>query len=112
MQTLDLERPGEFDRVRRAADVHRRVDLSRRRHVVDGRQVEEVADLPAQLAHPLLLDAQERPAEIPDHRFDPFGRRRTREDPPALDQILQPLERALAHEHVDLALTRQKQPLY
>jgi hypothetical protein len=36
MQVLCVDRPGQFDGVRGAADVDRRVALGRRRHVIDG----------------------------------------------------------------------------
>ena len=72
VQVPDVQRSGELHRVGRAADVHRRVALGRRGHVIDGGEVEEVGDLPAQLGHLLLLDPQQRPAQVADHRLDPF----------------------------------------
>ena len=58
VQVLGVDRASQFDGVRRAADVDRRVQLRRRGHVIDGGEVEEVLDLAAQLGHLLLLDAQ------------------------------------------------------
>ena len=76
MQAPGVQRPRQFHRVRRAADVDRRVALRRRRHVVDRREVEEVLDLAAQLRHPIPLHAQQRPAQVADDRLDALGRRR------------------------------------
>ena len=70
MQVLGVDRAGEFDRVGGAADVDRRVALGGRGHVVDGGEVEEVLDLAAQLGDLFLLDAQQRPAQVADHRLD------------------------------------------
>ncbi len=111
MQVLGVDRARQFDRVRRAADVDRRVALGGRRHVVDGGEVEEVLDLAAQLRHLLLLDAEQRPAQVADDRLDALGRGRAHDDAPALDQVVEARLRALAHEHVDLALALLQQPL-
>ena len=89
MQALDVDRPGEFDGVGGAADVDGRVALGRCGHVVDGGEVEEVVDLPAQLAHLLLLDTEQGTAQIPDHRLDAVAGARADEHRPALDQLLQ-----------------------
>ena len=70
-----------------------------------------MVDLAAQLGDLLLLDAEQRTAQVADHRLDAFARRRAGDDAPALDQVVQALERALAHEHVDLALAFVQQPL-
>jgi hypothetical protein len=45
VEVLGLQCAREFDRVSRSADVHRRVQLGRRRHVVDGGEVHEMGDL-------------------------------------------------------------------
>ncbi len=112
MQMADVERARELDRMRRAADVHRRVALGRRGHVVDGGEVEEVGDLATQLGHLLLLDPQQRTAQVADHRLDPLRGRRSRDDRPTLDQIVEPSERALAHKYVHLVLALLQQPLH
>ena len=111
MQALGVERAGQLDGVRRAADVERRVPLGRRGHVVDGGEVEEVVDLAAQLGHLLLLDAQQRPAQVADDRLDAAGGARGR---PLLQRSIRSSsrpERAVAHEHVDLALALFQQRL-
>ena len=111
VQALGVDRARQFDGVRGAADVDGGVQLRRRRHVVHGREVEEVLDLAAQLGDLLLLDAEQRAAQVADHRFDAFARRRAGDDAPALDQVREALQRRLAHEHVDLALAFVEQLL-
>ncbi len=111
MQVLGVDRAREFHRVGGAADVDRGVALGGRGHVVDGGEVEEVVDLAAQLGDLLLLDAQQRPAQVAEHRLDALRRRGARDHAPALDQVVQAALRALAHEHVDLALALLEQPL-
>ena len=111
MQALGVDRARQFDGVRRAADVDRRVQLRRGGHVIDRGEVEEVLDLAAQLGHLLLLDAEQRAAQVADHGLDAFAGARAGDDAPACDQVLEPLERGLAHEHVDLALAFVEQLL-
>ncbi len=98
------DRPSQLDRVGGAADVHRRVALGRRGHVVDGRQVEEVLDRPAQLLHLFLIDPQHRPAQVAEHGLHTLLDGRSRDHPPALDQLVQAARRFVAYEHVHLAL--------
>ena len=111
MQVLGVQRARQFDRVRGAAHVDRGVALRRRGHVVHRREVEEVGDLAAQLRHLLLLDPQQRAAQVADHRLDAVGRSGRRDHRPALHQLVQAPARALAHEQVDLALPVFEQPL-
>ena len=87
VQVLGVDRSRQFDRVRRAADVDGGVALGRSGHVVDGRQVEEVLDLAAQLRHLILLDPQQRATQVSDHRLDALGGGRAGDDAQALDQI-------------------------
>ncbi len=89
MQVLGVERARKFDRVRGAADVDRRVALGGRGHVVHGGEMEEVLDLAAQLRHLFLLDAQQRPAQVSDHRLDALGGGGAGGQAPALDQVVQ-----------------------
>ena len=111
VQALGVDRAGQFDRVRGAAHVDRRVALRRRGEVVDGRQVEHVVDLPPQLRHLLLLDPEQGTAQVPDHRLDAVAGGRADEHRPALDEVLQAAPGALPHEHVDLALAVFEQAL-
>ena len=73
MQVLGVERARQFDGVRGAADVDRRVALGGRGHVVDRREVEEVVDLAAQLGDLLLLDPEQRAAQVADDGLDALG---------------------------------------
>ena len=101
MKALGVERAGEFDSVRGAAHVDGGVALGRRRQVVDGRQVEQVVDLAPQLRHLLLLEAQQRPAQVADHGLDAVARGRARSMlQRSTDRRGAP--RALADQHVDL----------
>ena len=84
---------------------------ARRRHVVDGGEMEEVLDLAAQLGDLLLLDAEQRAAQVADDRLHAFAGGRAGDDAPALDQVVEALQRGLAHEHVDLALAFVEQLL-
>ncbi len=92
MQVLGVDRASQFDGVRRAADVDRRVQLGRRRHVIDGGEVEEVLDLAAQLGHLLLLDAEQRATQVADHRLHAFAGGGAGDDAPTRDQVLEALE--------------------
>ncbi len=112
VQALGVDRARQLDGVRGAADVDRRVALGGGRHVIDGRQVEEMVDLAAQLRDALLLDAQQRAAQIADHRLDALRRRGPGDDAPARDQVVEPRGRAVAHEHVHLALAQLEQLLH
>ena len=94
---------GELDGVLGAADVEQRVLRLVGGHVVDRRQVEEVLDARQRLAV-LLGDAEQRLAEVADDGLDPVR------GAPALDQLVELLARALADEHVDVALALE-QPL-
>ncbi len=85
MQVLGVDRTRQFDGVRRAADVDRRVQLRRRRHVIDRGEVEEVLDLAAQLRNLLLLDAEQRAAQVAEHRLHAFAGGCTCDDAPARD---------------------------
>ena len=108
---LGVDRARQFDRVRRAADVHGGVQLGGRRHVVDGREVEEVLDLAAQLGDLLLLDAEQRAAQVADHRLDAFA---AAAPATTLQRSIRSSRRsseALAHEHVHLALAFVEQLL-
>ena len=90
MQVLGVERAREFDRVRGAADVDRRVALGGRGHVVDRGEVEEVVDLAAQLGD--LVSAsmpEQRTAQVADDRLARARRRRAGDDAPALDQVVE-----------------------
>ena len=109
MQAFGLQRPRQLDRVRRAADVRRGVLLGRRGHVVDRGEVEEVLDLAPQLRGLLGLHAQERPAQVADHRLHTLRGRDPEQRAPALDQVIEPARRARAHEHVHLALALLEQ---
>ena len=95
---------GELDRVLRAADVEHRVLRLVGGHVVDGREVEEVVDAGERLAI-LLGDAEQGLGQVADHRLDAVS------GAPALDQLVEPLAGALAHEHVDVPLALE-QPLH
>ena len=112
VQALGVDRARQLDGVRGAADVDRRVALGGRGHVVDGGEVEEVLDLAAQLGDVLLLDAQQRAAQVADHRLDALPDGGARDDAPARDEIVEPRGRALAHEHVHLALAQLEQALH
>jgi len=57
-----------------------------------------------------LLDPEQRPAQIAHHGLHACRRRASGEDAPTLDQIVETSPRALAHEHVDLALAILQQP--
>ncbi len=73
MQVLRVDRTRQFDRMRGAADVDRRVSLGGSCHVVHGRKMEEVLDLAAQLGHLFLVDAEQRPAQVADHGLHALG---------------------------------------
>ena len=105
MQDAGLERVGERDRVARAGDVGALVALVVGGHVVDRGEVEEVVDLAAVLVDPGLVDAEALLREVADDRRDALAAL------PALDQLRQALLRALAHEHVDVALAVAQQLL-
>ena len=89
MQVLGVHRAGEFDGVGGAADVDGGVALGGRRHVVDGGEMEEVVDLAAQLGDLVLLDAEQRPAQVADDRLDPIAGGCADRDAPALDEVVQ-----------------------
>ena len=82
----------------RAADVEQRVAGLVRAHVVDRGEVEEVVDL----ALELVADAQPRLVEVADDGLDAIA------GVPAFDQLVELLARALAHEHVDVALALEQ----
>jgi len=109
VQPLRLQRARELHGVRGAAHVDGRVHLRGRGHVVHRGQVEEVDDLAAQLAHLLLLHAQQRPAQVAHDRLHAFGGGGADHHAPALDQVFQALQRLAPHEHVDLALALVEQ---
>ena len=111
VQVLGLERARELHRVGGAADVDRRVQLGGRGHVVHGGEMEEVHDLSAQLGHLLLLDPEQRAAQVADHRLHAFRGRGAGHHAPALDQVLQALHGPVAHEHVHRALALVQQAL-
>ncbi len=102
MQVPGLQVVDEVHELLRAADVERLVDLVRRGHVVDRRQVEDVVDLPAMLGDPRLVDPELHRLQVAGHRVHAALRA------PALDQSVEPLARALADEHVDLAAALQQ----
>src|SRR5206468_1068121 len=74
-------------------------------HVVHRREVEEVVDpLALELGDLLVADAELGLREIAEHGLDTalgLGS-------PALDELLEPLRRALAHEHVDVAIALEQ----
>ena len=111
VQAARLQRAREFDRVRRAAHVDRRVALGRRCHVIDGREVEEVLDLPPQLRGLLVLEAEPGAARVAEDGNHALGGRGADLDAPAVDQLLQASGGSIAHEHVDLALAVAQQVL-
>ncbi len=101
----DLEGVAERDGVAGAADVEHLVALVGDRHVVDGREVEEVLDLAAVLLDPGLGDPEQRLAEVA--RDDPDALLRA----PGGDAGLHLVARSLAHQDEDVALAGVEQPL-
>ncbi len=104
MQVPGVQRAREFDRVGGAADVHGGVLLGGRGHVVDRGQVEHVVDLAAQLLDPLALEAEQWFTQVAEDGHDAFAAHGSDRDAPVLDQVVQARDRAVAHEHVHLAL--------
>ena len=94
----------QVDRVLGAADVEERVLRLVRGHVVDRGEVEEVVHAPAQRVARLRRDAEVGLREVPADGVDAAGAAEP------LDDRLELLLAAGAHEHVDLALARE-QPL-
>ncbi len=61
---------------------------------------------------PLLVEAQERPAQVADDGDDPFRRGLAGGGAPAVDQVIEAAGRALAHEDVDLAVAVPEQAFH
>ncbi len=105
VEVLGLEVVGEVDRVLRAADVGLARCARRRRPCRrsprggrSGRRCRAAASRVA------VVHAEQRLREIADDRLDA----RLRLGAPALDQLVQAVHRALAHEHVDVALALEQ----
>ena len=112
MQAAGVQRARQLDRVCRPADVHCGVLLCGSGHVVDRREMQHMVDLSAQLLDALGLDSQQRFAQIADHRLHAFARAYPSDGLPALDQVVELVRRALAHQHIHLALTLAEQLLH
>jgi hypothetical protein len=69
VEVLGVDRLGELHRLAGSLDVGDPLALGVRGHVVDGREMEEVVDLPLQLGD-LVLAAEVLLGEVPDHRDD------------------------------------------
>jgi hypothetical protein len=91
------DRLGQGQRVAGALDVHRVVGRVVGRHVVDGREVEDVVDAPRVLGDPRGVDAQRGRRQVPGHRHDPAV-------VPLAQQGLEPGAGPLPDEHEDVAL--------
>ena len=112
VEAVRLQRSRQFDRVRRAADVDRRVALRRRGHVVDRREVKEVPDLAPQLVRPGPSPRPE--AAGADRRSPAVSASRPQTPATSRQRSIRSSSRSsrgLAHEHVDLSLARLQQPL-
>ena len=70
VEAAGLHRLGQPDGVARALDVGHPLAVGVRGEVVDGRQVEEVVDLPVEPLHLLGVDPQPGLGEVADHRDD------------------------------------------
>ena len=104
MQVAGVERAGELDGVAGAVDVEALVDLVGGRHVVHRGEVEEVLDRAVQAADLLVGQAEARLLQIADDGLDALGG----VGAPALDERGEAVTRALAHEHVDVALALEQ----
>ena len=102
VQAARAQRVGELDGVARALHVRDTVALVVGGHVVDRREVEEMVDAARVLVDPRLLDTQAPLLEVPDDGLDAVR------CAPALDQRVELGPRALAHEHVDVALALEQ----
>jgi hypothetical protein len=101
VQAADLEDVGQLDGVTGALDVERLVALLVGGHVVDRRQVEEMADLPAVLVDPVVVDAQGGGLEVADDDLDPL----LRPVRPLGDQSVDLRQRPIANDDVDVPVT-------
>ena len=106
VQAAGADRPGEGDDAPRALDVDFDLPLRVGGEIVDGRQVEQVADAPLQRCARPLADAQAIAGEVALHRHRPRAI-----DAPERVQRVQPLGRGVAHEKMDdRAASREQAP--
>src|SRR5688500_3914534 len=99
VKAAGLDLLGELDRVAGALDVRDLLALGVGRHVIDGREVEEVVDVAAQALDVFVADAQARLGEVAD-----YGNDAVLGCAPPAAQFLEAPARSLADQHKDGAL--------
>jgi hypothetical protein len=103
MKTPGLDLAGQLQRIARAADVRLDLAFSIGGKIVDGRQVEEVLDLPGQCPPLSRADAEQGLRQVAADCVQPLA-----VISEAHAQFVELLLRPLAHQAIHLALAREQ----